>query len=176
MMGLLLGHSCIIIKWSWGFFFQKFAIWHLHPPPPLPPTIRHKRVLGVELIVRMIFIWSEFLLLVFLDKSNFCQNKMKPVGVVEVYATKFSQSCFYWKSRKVWWLFKICTAMNPKNHWVNNFCFNFGFWFLLYFKLPNWSLHFFLVCFCYWPNFFMKGDEGGIFSKEPTEKLCFCVS
>ena len=23
----------------------------------------------------------------------------------------------------------------------------------------------FLVCFCYWPNFFMKGDEGGIFSK-----------
>ena len=28
----------------------------------------------------------------------------------------------------------------------------------------------FLGCFCYWPNFFMKGDEGGIFSKAPAWK------
>ena len=28
----------------------------------------------------------------------------------------------------------------------------------------------FLVCLCYWPNSFMKGDEGGIFSKAPDRK------
>ena len=28
-----LGHSLIIIKWTWGVFFQKFSIWT--PPPPL---------------------------------------------------------------------------------------------------------------------------------------------
>ena len=33
-----LGHSLIIIKWTWGFFFQKFSIW----TPPPPPSIRHK--------------------------------------------------------------------------------------------------------------------------------------
>ena len=112
-------------------FFPKIC--NLIPPsPPLlcPLLLGTREYLVLNLFVRIIFIWSEFLLLVFLDKSNFCQNKMKPVGVVEVYATKFSQSRFYWKSRKVWCLFKICTAMNPKNHWVNNFCFNFGFWFL----------------------------------------------
>ena len=28
----------------------------------------------------------------------------------------------------------------------------------------------FLGYFCYWPNSFMKGDEGGIFSKAPEWK------
>ena len=42
--GVFLGHSLIIIKWTWGVFFQKFGIWH---PPLFPPTIstiKHKRV------------------------------------------------------------------------------------------------------------------------------------
>ena len=40
--GLFLGHSLIIIEWTWGFLSQKFYIWH---PSPCPPTITHKRVL-----------------------------------------------------------------------------------------------------------------------------------
>ena len=33
----------------------------------------------------------------------------------------------------------------------------------------------FLVYFCYWPNSFMKGDEGGIFSKAPDWKTLFLL-
>ena len=36
--GIFLGNSLIIIKWTWGFFFPKFAIW------PHAPTVGHKRV------------------------------------------------------------------------------------------------------------------------------------
>ena len=32
-----------------------------------------------------------------------------------------------------------------------------------------------LVCFCYWPNSLMKGDEGGIFSKAPNWKTLFLL-
>ena len=126
MMGLLLGHSCIIIKWSSGSFVQKFAIWYLL----CPLLLGTREYLVLNLFVRIIFIWSEFLLLVFLDKSNFCQNKMKPVGVVEVYATKFSQSRFYWKSRKVWclkyvlqWIPKIIESTTFVLTSVFDFCF-----------------------------------------------------
>ena len=86
----------------------------------------------------------------------------------------FLTACFYWKFRKTWCLFKKCIAMNPKNHWVNNVCFNFCLLFLLYLKLRSWNLHF-LVCFCYWPNSFMKGDKRGIFSKAPDWKTLFLI-
>ena len=33
----------------------------------------------------------------------------------------------------------------------------------------------FLGCFCYWPNSFMKGDEGDIFSKAPEWKTLFLL-
>ena len=44
---MFLGHSLIIIKWTWGFFSPKFAIWPApttHPPPLHfhPLTINHK--------------------------------------------------------------------------------------------------------------------------------------
>ena len=49
------------------------------PPPPAapPPSVQlgTREYLVLNIIVRMIFIWSEFLLLVFLDISNFCQSK-----------------------------------------------------------------------------------------------------
>ena len=39
--GVLLGHSLIIIKWTWEFFSQKCAIW-----PPF--AIRHKRLPSIQ--------------------------------------------------------------------------------------------------------------------------------
>ena len=83
-------------------------------------------------------------------------------------------ACFYWKFRKTWCLLTKSIAMNPKNHCVNKFCFNISFLFLLYLKLPGWNLHF-LACFCYWPNFFRKGDEGNIFSKAPGWRTLFLL-
>ena len=42
--------------------------------------------------------------------------------------------------------------------------------------LSGWSEScIFLVCFCYWPNSLMKGDEGGIFSKAPDWKTLFLL-
>ena len=89
----------------------------------------------------------------------------------------FLTACFCWKFRKTWFLLKKCIAMNPKIYWVNKFCFNFCFLFLLYLKLPSWNLHR-LVDFCYWKemkNSFMKGDEGGNFSKVPDWKPLFLL-
>ena len=87
----------------------------------------------------------------------------------------FLTTCFYWKFRKTWCLFKSCIALNPKSHCVNKFCFNYCFLFLLYLKLRNRNRHF-LVCFCYWPNSLMKGDEGGIFSKAADWKTLFLLN
>ena len=58
---------------------------------------------------RMVFIWSRFLLLVLVDRSNFCQGqfrlcKMKSVSVVEVYTTNFS-----------------CTLMSIEEMYCNEF-------------------------------------------------------
>ena len=64
--------------------------------------------------------------------------------------------------------------MNPKNHWVNNFCFNFCLLFLLYLKLPSWNLRF--SEFCYLPNSIMKRDGCGISSKPPDWKPLFLLT
>ena len=49
MRGLFLGHSCIIIKWTPGFF-PKICYLSLPPSPTLPPipTLRNKRVLNLQ--------------------------------------------------------------------------------------------------------------------------------
>ena len=57
--------------------------------------------------------------------------------------------------------------MNPKNHWVKNFCFNFCFLFLLYLKLPNWKLYFFVI-----PSW--KEMKKAFPVQLQAEKLCFC--
>ena len=41
---MFLGHSHIIIKWTWGLFSQNLQF---EPPNPYPPTIRHKRVVPI---------------------------------------------------------------------------------------------------------------------------------
>ena len=86
----------------------------------------------------------------------------------------FFTACFYWKIRKTWCLLIKCIAMNPKNYWANKFSFNISCLFLLYLKFPSWKLHF-LACFCYWPNFFIKEDEGTIFSEAPDWKTLFLL-
>ena len=58
--------------------------------------------------------------------------------------------------------------MNPKNHWVNNYIS------LVILRVTKLKPAF-LGCFCYWPNSFMKGDEGGIFSKAPDWKTLFLL-
>ena len=94
---------------------------------------------------------------------------MKYECVFEVENPSFLTACFnenlgrlhvYWKN-VLQWILKIID--------LATFVFNFCFLFLLYLKLPSCNLHF-LVCFCYWPNSFIKGDEGGIFTKFPHRK------
>ena len=87
--------------------------------------------------------------------------KFTPVG--------FLTACLYWKFRKTWFLLK-----NFILQWINKFCFNFCFLFLLYLNLPSWNLHF-LNIFCYWQNSFMKGNEGGNFSKAPDRQHLFLL-
>ena len=41
--GLFLGHSLIIIKWTWGFFPKTCKL--------IPPTIRQKRVTVIDISV-----------------------------------------------------------------------------------------------------------------------------
>ena len=98
---------------------------------------------------RMVFIWSRFLLLVLLDRSNFCQGqfrlcKMKSVSVVEVYTTNFS-----------------CTLMSiEENHPANNICLKFfylGFILFLHFNIQWSKLH------CY--------TWSCLFNLQPTQKL-----
>ena len=43
---------------------------------------------------------------------------------------------------------------------------------ILAFKVESYI---FLVYFCYWPNSFMKGNEGGIFSKAPEWRTLFLL-
>ena len=108
---------------------------------------------------------------IFVKVNSGNYNKMKPGSVVKIIRLSFLKAYFcYWRFRKTW-----CLLKNPEKHWVNNFWFNFCFLFLLCLKLPSWNLHF-LVCFCYWPNSFMKGDEGGIFSEAPCRKLLFLLN
>ena len=46
-------------------------------------------------------------------------EKVKSVSVVEIYTTKFSYSLFLLKILEI---IEIMYAMNPENHWLNNFC------------------------------------------------------
>ena len=127
-------------------FFPK--IWNLTLSPPPPPALQlgTKEYVVLNIFIRIIFAWGEFLLLdfwidkIFVKVSYDNKNKMKPARVAEVNTTKFSRSLFLLKFTKVWCLFKNFIAMNPKNHWVNNFSFNFSFnrfLFLLYIKLAT---------------------------------------
>ena len=46
-------------------------------------------------------------------------EKVKSVSVVEIYTTKFSYSLFLLKILEI---IEIMYAVNPENHWLNNFC------------------------------------------------------
>ena len=55
--------------------------------------------------------------------------------------------------------------------WYSTWCWTYLWgWFL--FDFFTWI---FLAFFCYWPNSFMKGDKGGIFSKAPDWKTLFLL-
>ena len=56
MFLLFLGHSLIIIKWTWVVFFPKFAIWYPCPTPH-STTIRHKKVFKCFLVLRKNHTW-----------------------------------------------------------------------------------------------------------------------
>ena len=84
-------------------------------------------------LLRMLFIWLEFLLLVLWDNSNFCQSKFWLTGkrwrlLVELkfIPLSFLIACFHWKFRKTWCLSEKCIAMNPEKHEVSLFQFHFG--------------------------------------------------